>query len=159
MRFQGLRASSTVLLAVASMSAQQRSQGHVIPKTWDDAEIAAHEIPLANPLASPRHVSSDYYYRIPVRPIYKSYAVYAPGHEPRGYMKWLEQQEPLIVWDDRDHAPPLQTDADWIRAGEIVFAAPTGTNTNITSDDVRNPEWLEKTGAPGAKDRSEEQRS
>jgi len=152
MRLCRLAASSAVLLAVASLAAQQQSQRVVVPTAWDDAEIARHEIPLANPIASPRHVSSDYYYRIPVRPIYKSYAVYAPGHEPPGYMKWLEQQEPVIVWDDRSHAPPLGTDTDWIRAGELVFDAPTGTNTNIWSDDVRNPVWLEKTRAPVAKD-------
>jgi hypothetical protein len=42
-----------------------------IPRTWDDQEIARHEVPLADPTGSPKHVSSDYYYRIPVRPIYK----------------------------------------------------------------------------------------
>jgi hypothetical protein len=56
--------------------------GPAIPKTWDDAEMPALEVPLANPIGSPKHVSADYYYRIPVRPIYKSYPVYAPGHEP-----------------------------------------------------------------------------
>ena len=53
-----------------------------IPRTWDDAEIARHEIPLADTAGSPKHVSADYYYKIPVRPIYKGYPVYAPGHEP-----------------------------------------------------------------------------
>jgi hypothetical protein len=52
------------------------------------------EVPLANPAASPMHVSSDYYYRIPVRPIYKQYPVYAPGKEPAGYWEWLQKQEP-----------------------------------------------------------------
>ncbi len=79
-----------------------------IPKTWDDGEIARHEVPLADPSGSPKHVSSDYYYRIPVRPIYKGYPVYAPGHEPPGYMEWLKQQEPVIVWNDGGHAPALQ---------------------------------------------------
>ena len=55
-----------------------------IPKTWDDAEIAALELPLANPAGSPKHISANYYYKIPVRPIYRSYAVFAPGHEPPG---------------------------------------------------------------------------
>ncbi|HXJ95266.1 MAG TPA: hypothetical protein VMT20_20690 [Terriglobia bacterium] len=54
----------------------------VIPKTWDDAAMATLEVPLADPIGSPKHVSADYYYRIPVRPIYKSYPVYASGHEP-----------------------------------------------------------------------------
>lgn len=67
-----------------------------IPKTWDDARIATHEVPLAHTAGSPKHVSSDYYYRIPVRPIYKGYAVYAPDHEPPDYMVWLMQQEPVI---------------------------------------------------------------
>ena len=27
-------------------------------------------------------------------------------------------------WDDKGHAPPLKTEADWIRAGEMVFESP-----------------------------------
>ena len=96
-----------------------------IPRTWDDDAMATLEVPLANPVGSPKHVSADYYYRIPVRPIYKSYPVYAPGHEPPGYMNWLKQQEPVIVWDDKGHAPPLGSEADWIKAGEIVFDSDT----------------------------------
>jgi hypothetical protein len=70
----------------------------VIPKTWDDAEIASLEIPLANAASSPKHVSAAYYYRIPVRPIYKQYSVYSPGCGPAGYIQWLRQQEPVIIW-------------------------------------------------------------
>jgi hypothetical protein len=61
------------------------------PKTWDDAEMATLEIPLANPIGSPKQVAADYYYRAPVRPIYKSYPVYAAGHEPTGYLDALKQ--------------------------------------------------------------------
>jgi hypothetical protein len=57
-----------------------------VPRTWEDQAMAALEVPLANPIGSPKHVPTDYYYRIPVRPIYKSYPVYAPRHEPPGYM-------------------------------------------------------------------------
>ncbi len=95
-----------------------------IPKTWDDAAMATLEVPLADPVGSPKHVSADYYYRIPVRPIYKSYPVYAPGHEPPGYMGWLKQQEPAVIWDDAGHRPARQTQADWIKAGEMVFDSP-----------------------------------
>ena len=49
-----------------------------IPKTWSDEALASLEMPLAEASASPVHVSSDYYYRIPVRPIYKSYPVITP---------------------------------------------------------------------------------
>jgi hypothetical protein len=69
-----------------------------IPRTWDDDEIARHEVPLADPTGSPKHVSSGYYYKIPVRPIYKGYPVYAAGREPAGYLDRLKQEEPVIVW-------------------------------------------------------------
>jgi hypothetical protein len=48
----------------------------VIPKTWDDQAMASLELPLPNTTVIRDHISSDYYYRIPVRPIYKSYPVY-----------------------------------------------------------------------------------
>jgi hypothetical protein len=113
----------------ASVHAQTGSRAGFhpeIPKTWDDAAIPTLEIPLGNPTGSPKHVSSDYYYKIPVRPIYKTYPVYAPGHEPPGYMDWLKQQEPQVIWDNASHRPPLQKEADWIKAGEIVFDASIG---------------------------------
>src|SRR6476660_5331521 len=129
MRFRTLLSLPTLLaVGITTLPAQQQQPDvRVIPKTWDDAEIGRHEVPLASPIASPKHVSSDYYYRIPVRPIYKSYPVYAPGHEPSGYFDHLTHQEPEVVWgtdkNGVEHAPPLQSKADWIRAGEIVFDA------------------------------------
>jgi hypothetical protein len=110
------------------------------------------EIPLADPAGSPKHVSAAYYYKTPVRPIYKQYPVYAPGHEPPGYMNWLQQQDPAIVWDDGGHAPPLKTGADWIKAGEIVFSADVAsageTGGLFTLSEVRDKQWYEKTGMP-----------
>lgn len=91
-----------------------------IPKTWDEEEINSLEIPLSHPEYSPKHISADFYYRIPVRPIYQSYPVYHPDREPPGYMEWLKQREPKLVWD----ATKLRTREDWIRAGEMVFQAP-----------------------------------
>src|SRR5262252_8655228 len=108
------------LSAFVSHGQEQKSDAvfrPAIPKTWDDQAMATLEVPLANPIGSPKHVSADYYYKIPVRPTYKQYPVYAPGHEPPGYMEWLKRQEPVIVWDDKGHRPPLETEADWTRAG------------------------------------------
>ena len=148
-----------LLIGISSMSLDthpQKSRTVVpaIPQTWDDAQIATLEIPLADPVGSPKHVSAEYYYRIPVRPIYKSYAVYAPGHEPPGYLDWLKEQEPVIVWDDSNHKPPLQTEEDWIKAGEIVFDAPISLKGqgDVDATEVRQPEWYEKTGVPVTKD-------
>ena len=136
-RLAGFFVLSTLLLALGVRAAQEPPNGTVvIPRTWDDAAVATHEVPLADPAASPKHVSSDYYYRIPVRAIYKGYPVYAPGREPAGYLDWLKRQDPVIVWDDKGNAPPLQSDADWIRAGEIVFDAPTGGLRIIALEDV-----------------------
>ena len=73
----------------------------------------------------PKHVPADYYYRIPVRPIYRSYPVYHPNKEPAGYLDRLRRQEPEVIWDDTGHRPPLRTQAEWIKAGELVFDAPT----------------------------------
>jgi len=95
-----------------------------IPRTWDAEAMATLEVPLAHPAGSPRHVSADYYYKIPMRPIYRQYPLYAPGREPTGYLDWLKQQEPAVVWGDvngKHVAPPLKTEADWIKAGEMVF--------------------------------------
>ena len=137
------------VLAVGLAAAQDARS---VPRTWDDEEIARHEVPLAQPDASPKHVSSDYYYRIPVRPIYKSYAVYAYGHEPPGYFESLTQQEPALVWDAKGRSPSLETDAALIRAGELVFDAPLVLNTTVAVEDVRDRRWLAATGAPVAAD-------
>ena len=123
-----------------------------IPKTWNDEAMATLEVPLADPIGSPKHVSADYYYNMPVRTIYRSYSIYAPRNEPPGYMEWLQQQEPEIVWDDKGHAPPLKTEADWIKAGEIVFDAPIRYDTTVSVSEARDPVWWTKTGAGTAND-------
>lgn len=91
-----------------------------IPKTWDDERVGSLEVPLATVSASPQPVTADYYYRIPVMPIYKSYPVYLPGKEPDGYWSELRSLEPELSWDVR----VLKTKGDWIAAGEEVFRAP-----------------------------------
>ncbi len=119
-----------------------------VPKTWDDEAMANLEVPLADPAHSPKHVSADYYYRIPVRPIYKSYPVFAPGKEPSGYQEWLRQQRPEEVMN----LSKLKTEADWLKAGEIVFDAPTFYDVLVNTTDVKDPSWYEKTGVRLAKD-------
>ena len=125
-----------------------------VPQVWDDEAIATLEIPLADPVGSPKHISSDYYYRIPVRPIYRSYAVYAPGHEPAGYLEWLKRQAPEVLWDESGHKPNLSSEEDWIAAGRIVFNTPIYYTTHRVAsiEDVRNPNWYQTTGVPVASD-------
>jgi hypothetical protein len=72
----------------------------VVPVTgvWDDKEMSQVELPLAAGIPV-HHISSDYYYQIPVRPNLKTYAIYAPSREPAGYWEWLLQQEPQPAYD------------------------------------------------------------
>jgi hypothetical protein len=144
-----------VLLSGASLGQAPASFNPTVPRTWDDAAIAALEIPLANPIGSPKHVSSAYYYKIPVRQIYKQYPVYAPGREPAGYMEWLKKQDPVVLWGDAGHKPELKTEADWIEAGETVFSAPIfveAGDSAIALADVRSKTWYEKGGVPLTKE-------
>jgi hypothetical protein len=90
-----------------------------IPKAWDNKEVERFEVPLAQRDRSPRYMSSEEYYNLKVRPIYRTYPMYAKGVEPAGYLDWLKQQEPEIIFDPAK----LHTKEDWIAAGKIVFEA------------------------------------
>ena len=63
-----------------------------IPKAWDDKAVDALEVPLAQRDRSPRYMSTEEYYNLKVRPIYRSYAVYAKGREPAGYLEKILRQ-------------------------------------------------------------------
>jgi hypothetical protein len=122
----------------------QKQNATQVPETWNPEAIASVEIPLADPEHSPTHVSKDYYYRIPVRRVYKSYPVYAPGREPNGYWEWIKEQEPEVSFD----ATRLKSQADWIKAGELIFEAPIAYDFIVTIAQVRNEPWYRKTGPP-----------
>ncbi|MFN0106963.1 MAG: c-type cytochrome [Bryobacteraceae bacterium] len=77
------------LLAAVLLSALAQSQQ--IPRGWDDTDL---EFPLARPQFSPRQITADAYYQLPVRPIWKSYPVYHPDKAPPGYIEWLRTQAP-----------------------------------------------------------------
>ena len=120
-----------------------------VPKTWVDDKLANLELPLANPASSPKHISAEYYYRIPVRPIYKSYPIYAPGKEPPGYLERLGKLDPQITFD----AAKLRTEQDWIKAGELVFDAPIElVSSGTLVAEVRDPAWYEKNHVPVTRD-------
>lgn len=137
-----------LLVACLVMSGTSAHVQQAIPKTWEERELTSFELPLVTSDASPRHISADYYDRIPVRPIYKSYPIYAPGHEPAGYMEWLADQEPVIAFD----AARVQSEADWIATGDLVFDAPIGYGATFKLPQVRDPQWYERHGVPVTKD-------
>jgi hypothetical protein len=83
----------TIAIANPSLQNGQQNPTPQIPKTWDEQAMATLEVPLAAAAASPVPVSADYYYRMPVRPIYKTYPVYHPSKEPSGYFDRLQGLE------------------------------------------------------------------
>lgn len=139
--------SALVCLAplVSGLAASSRQGAAPVapaPVVWDRDAIAELEVPLANAKYSPVHVAPDDYYRLPVRPVYQSYPIYAPGKEPAGYLEWLQQQEPQIVFD----AAVLKTETEWIAAGALVFDAPIRFAPIATRP--RDREYFAATGMP-----------
>ena len=119
-----------------------------IPRTWSDAAVAKLEVPLAHQKPAV-HISEAAYYAMPERKIYRTYPVYHPAREPKGYQKWLAEQEPQIIFD----ASKLTSEADWLRAGELVFQNPLSFGpVFFGADDVRDAAFVQSTGMPVAKD-------
>jgi hypothetical protein len=162
--FLGSVAMTALLLGV-SAHAEKPPQGKdgeraAVPKAWDEDALATMEVPLADPKFSAKHVPAKYYYDIPVRPIYKSYTIYHPKHEPPGYLDWLKKQEPEVVWG-KGKSPPLKNEADWIKEGENVFDAALGYDDTpfsaiILFSEARDPAWYDKIKVPLAKDGKQE---
>ena len=120
-------------------------QATSIPKTWDDQAMLSLQLPPADRRVSPKLISSDYYYRMPVRPIYKSYPIYRPDREPRGYFDELKRKEPQIIFDPSK----LKSESDWTKAGEMVFDAPIEFETDSEFYlEIRGMDWFTKNNVP-----------
>jgi len=143
-----LLVSAIICIATRNEAAQNTWQP-VIPKTWDENALRSLELPLARRAASPKHISADYYYRMPVRPIYKSYSIYYPAKEPAGYFESLKEKAPEIIFD----ATKLKSEQDWINAGEIVFDAPVEfVSKGQLFKQLRKNAWFDQNQVPLTKD-------
>ncbi|HEX7359179.1 MAG TPA: hypothetical protein VF283_01685 [Bryobacteraceae bacterium] len=111
----------TALAALFATSAVAQEFHPKIPRAWDDKAVEGLELPLAQPAWSPRYMTAAEYYKLKVRPIYRSYPAYAKGREPKGYFAWLKTRKPEIIFDPSK----LHTKADWIAAGKLVFESET----------------------------------
>lgn len=127
-------------IGIASSSAQ------TIPTAWDEAALASMQTPLRDPARTPKPMASGTYNRLPILTIYKTYPVYAPGREPAGYMERLLQAEPEIAFDPAR----LHTPAEWAKAGEAIFDAPTFFQK--PSQMAAGPQWFPAAGVPVAAD-------
>src|ERR1700756_4296994 len=110
-------------LPLTSSTAQSRIN---IPKIWDDAELSAMTLPPALPEGKIIYLPSETYYKLKPLPVHKTYPVYHPDREPKGYFEWPQRQEPQRQKPQTAFNPTKPpSKSDWKRAGEIVFHAPT----------------------------------
>src|SRR5258708_2531475 len=86
---------SVFLTAAASLCLAEAGE---IPKVWDDRDVAGFRLPLAGLGAPPTLISEKGYYALPEANL-KTYPVYTPDKEPKGYLDWLSQQEPQPLVD------------------------------------------------------------
>jgi hypothetical protein len=118
-----------------------------ISKIWDEEAFHSMDIPLVGLGQAPTQLPAEYYYKIPIGKIFKTYPVYAPGREPAGYFEWLKQQEPVEAF----HPEQLKTEDDWVKAGELIFTNPVFISARKT-EAYRNLQFYEKAQAPIAAD-------
>jgi hypothetical protein len=139
------------MLAVDSASQSASSRALAVPKIWDAKELATWATPLAGVGVAPNFYSEEEYYAAPIDNV-RTYPVYAPDREPKGYREWMRNQgcQRLI------EPEKLKTEADWIEAGRRVFA---GLDIPVTrSDDARllkyigDAEAVRRSGDTVAKD-------
>ena len=144
------RAGFAMAAAALVVSAGTASQVTVtIPEFWSEELLHDYELPLATPENTPKHVSKEYYYALPERPLYKSYPIYHPSREPAGYLDKLRALEPEFTFDPSR----LKTEADWIAAGRDVFEMPIDYEDAVVSMRmVRDPAWYERHRVPLAAD-------
>jgi len=93
------------------------AQGRITsPTTWDEQALRDWATPIAGLNVRPGHFSADEYHRAPIDNL-RTYPFYVPGREPAGYWDMLQTvgPKPLI------EPGTLNSEADWIRAGQRVF--------------------------------------
>lgn len=86
------------------------------PRIWDDEALKDWATPIAALGVRPGHYSAAEYYAIPGDNL-KTYPVYHPNHEPKGYWDWLQKQKPQPLVD----AAKIRSARDWATAGERAF--------------------------------------
>ncbi|MBZ5544269.1 MAG: hypothetical protein LAO07_11415 [Acidobacteriia bacterium] len=107
------------LLAVTPSRQRERTERSFrpnVPKTWDDAALADWATPVAGLNVRPTHMSEKEYYSMAVENL-RTYPVYYPGRESRGYWEMLQHVGPKPLIEPEK----LKSEADWIEAGRRVF--------------------------------------
>jgi hypothetical protein len=138
-RLASIKPALQFLLAagVIAVSASARE----VPSPWSDASIAGYRLPLAGLGHAPKMVSGAAYYALPEVNL-KTYPVYTPDKEPKGYLEWLQARDPEPMVD----IGKLRTREQWIAAGRDVFYGRelprfSGSEDNLKL--IRDPRVLE----------------
>jgi mono/diheme cytochrome c family protein len=93
-----------------------KSERFKAPKIWDEKELADWGLPVAGINQRPHHYTEKEYYAAPVTNL-RSYPVYHPDREPKGYMEWLKKQGAQSLIEDGK----ARTKEEWIKEGERVW--------------------------------------
>jgi hypothetical protein len=132
-----LWAVATAALMLPGSDAQTKiaSNKVLVPKIWDAKQLATWATPIAGINATTNFYSEEEYYAAPIDNV-RTYPVYAPDKEPRGYREWMLKQGPQRLIEPEK----LKTERDWMEAGRAVFA---GLDFPVTrTDDPRIMKFL-----------------
>jgi hypothetical protein len=99
------------MLAASLLGAQPH-----VPRAWDEKGFVGWQLPLAGQKFTAGHFTEEEYYRAPVENV-RTYPVYAPGREPKGYWDFLTSIGPQPLLDPSK----LRTEREWVDAGRRVF--------------------------------------
>lgn len=134
-----LWAAATLFLMMPGSTAQTKPPSTtgkvVVPKIWDAKQLATWATPVAGVNTTPNFYSEEEYYAARVDNT-RTYPVYHPDFEPKGYREWMVKQgtQPMI------EPAKLETERDWLDAGRRVFE---GLDFPVTrTDDPRIFEYL-----------------
>jgi hypothetical protein len=118
-----------------TVQTKSASEKIVVPKIWDSKQLATWATPVAGVNATPNFYSEEEYYAAPVDNL-RTYPVYHPDFEPKGYRESLKKQGPQPMIEPAK----LKTERDWIDAGRRVFE---GLDFPVTrTDDPRIFKYL-----------------
>ncbi|HEV8487793.1 MAG TPA: hypothetical protein VGV87_29900 [Blastocatellia bacterium] len=128
------------LLGAGAQSRRELGNRIIVPKIWDAKQLATWATPVAGIGVPASFYSEAEYYAAPVDNV-RTYPVYAPEKEPKGYRDWMRKQgfQPMI------EPEKLKTERDWIDAGRRVFE---GLDFPVTrTDDPRIFKYLDDAAA------------
>jgi hypothetical protein len=103
-------------LLLAALTIGVTLSAQEVPAPWSDGSIAGYRLPLAGLGHAPKMISGSAYYALPEVNL-KTYPVYTPDKEPKGYIEWLQSREPEPMVDPSK----LHSRQEWIAAGREVF--------------------------------------